>query len=102
MLRPGPQMRLNLPNFAAKVEYLNGARTLRITLRPGHKWSDGHPVTADDYAFWFDHVLMNEELTPVVEPRFKGARIEKHDAHSFSYHFPQPMPLSSRSEPLGG
>ena len=93
VLRPGPQMRLNLPNFAAKAEYLNGARTLRITLRPGHKWSDGHPVTADDYAFWFDHVLMNEELTPVVEPRFKGARIEKHDAHSFSYHFPQPMPL---------
>ena len=93
VLRPGPQMRLNLPNFAAKAEYLNGARTLRITLRPGHKWSDGHPVTADDYAFWFDHVLMNEELTPVVEPRFKGARIEKHDAHSFSYHFLQPMPL---------
>ena len=93
VLRPGPQMRLNLPNFAAKAEYRNGARTLRITLRPGHKWSDGHPVTADDYVFWFDHVLMNEELTPVVEPRFKGARIEKHDAHSFSYHFPQPMPL---------
>ncbi len=93
VLRPGPQMRLNLPNFAAKAEYLNGARTLRITLRPGHKWSDGHPVTADDYAFWFDHVLLNEELTPVVEPRFKGAHIEKHDAHSFSYHFPQPMPL---------
>ena len=93
VLRPGPQMRLNLPNFAAKAEYLNGARTLRITLRPGHKWSDGHPVTADDYVFWFNHVLMNEELTPVVEPRFKGARIEKHDAHSFSYHFPQPMPL---------
>ena len=93
VLRPGPQMRLNLSNFAAKAEYRNGARTLRIALRPGHKWSDGHPVTADDYVFWFDHVLMNEELTPVVEPRFKGARIEKHDAHSFSYHFPQPMPL---------
>lgn len=93
VLRPGPQMRLNLPNFAQQAEYRHGARTLRITLRPGHKWSDGHPVTADDYAFWFDHVLMNEELTPVVEPRFKGARIEKHDAHSFSYHFPQPMPL---------
>ena len=27
VLRPGPQMRLNLPNFAAKAEYLNGART---------------------------------------------------------------------------
>ena len=93
LLRPGPQMRLNLPNWAEKAEYSNGARTLYITLRPGHRWSDGHLLTADDYLFFFEHFLMNKDLTPVVEPRFKGARIEKHDAHSFSYHFPQPMPL---------
>jgi len=93
VLRPGPQMRSYLPNWAEKVEYENGGRTLKITLRPGHKWSDGQPLTSDDYVFWFDHFLMHKELTPVVEPRFKGARIEKHDAHSFSYHFPQPMPL---------
>jgi len=93
MLRPGPQMRLNLPNFAEKAEYRNGGKTLKITLRPGHRWSDGHPMTADDYLFWFENVLMNKELTPVVEPRFKGARIEKHGLYSFSYHFPHPMPL---------
>ncbi len=93
VLRPGPQMRLNLPNWAEKVEYRNGDRTLHVALRPGHKWSDGHPLSADDYRFWFEHVLMNKDLTPVVEPRFKGARFEKHDAHRFSYHFPQPMPL---------
>ncbi len=93
VLRPGPQMRLNLPNWAEKVEYRNGGRTLYVALRPGHRWSDGHPLTADDYQFWFEHVLMNKDLTPVVEPRFKGARFEKHDEHHFSYHFPQPMPL---------
>jgi peptide/nickel transport system substrate-binding protein len=93
VLRPGPQMRSYLPNWAEKAEYENGSRTLKITLRPGHKWSDGQPLTSDDYVFWFDHFLMNKDLTPVVEPRFKGARIEKHDAHSFSYHFPQPVPL---------
>ena len=92
-LRPGPQMRLNLPNFAEKVEYSDDAKSLRVFLRPGHKWSDGHPITADDYLFWFNHVLMNKELTPVVEARFKGARIEKHGDYSFSYHFPQSMPL---------
>ena len=93
VLRPGPQMRVNLPNWAEKAEYSNGAMTLRITLRPGHRWSDGHPLTADDYLFWFNHFLMNKKLTPVVEPRFKGASFEKHNAHSFSYHFPKPMPL---------
>ena len=92
-LRPGPQLQRTLPNFAAKAEYSNACRTLTITLRPGHKWSDGHPLTADDFLFWFEHVQMNKSLTPVVSPRFKGARIEKHGPHSFSYHFPQPMPL---------
>ena len=92
-LRPGPQLRLTLPNFAEKAEYSNSSKTLTITLRPGHKWSDGHPVTADDFAFWFDRVHMDKRLTPVVSPRFKGARIEKHGPHRFSYHFPQPMPL---------
>ena len=92
-LRPGPQLQKTLPNFAAKAEYSNGSQTLTITLRPGHKWSDGHPLTADDFLFWFEHVQMNKSLTPVVSPRYKGARIEKHGPHSFSYHFPQPMPL---------
>ena len=45
-LRPGPQLQLTLPNFAARVEYHNDAQTLTVFLRPGHKWSDGHPVTA--------------------------------------------------------
>lgn len=92
-LRPDPQMRLNLPNFAELAVYSDDSRTLTITLRKGHKWSDGHPATADDFVFWFEHVLMDKRLTPVVEPRFKDARIEKHDDYSFSYHFPDPKPL---------
>ena len=92
-LRPGPQLQLTLPNFAERYEYSNDSKTITIYLRPGHKWSDGHPLTADDFLFWFNHVQMNKNLTPVVSPRYKGARIEKHDPHSFSYHFPQPMPL---------
>ena len=92
-LRPGPQLQLTLPNFAERYAYSDSSKTITIFLRPGHKWSDGHPLSADDFKFWFDHVLMNKEMTPVVEPRFKGARFEKHDDHTFSYHFPQPMPL---------
>ena len=92
-LRPGPQLQLTLPNFAERYEYSNDAKTLTIFLRPGHKWSDGHPLTADDFVFWFEHIEMNKNMTPVNQPRFKGARIEKHDDYSFSYHFPQAMPL---------
>lgn len=92
-LRPGPQLRLTLPNFAEKAEYSNGSRTLTITLRPGHKWSDGHPITADDFVFWVDHVLLNKDLTPVVPPFYVGMRIEKHGPYRFSYHFDKPHPL---------
>lgn len=92
-LRVGPQLRLTLPNFAAGAEYSNGGRTLTIALRPGHRWSDGHAITSDDFAFWFNNVLMDKRLTPVVEPRFKGARMEVHDPYHFSYHFPEPQPL---------
>ena len=91
--RVGPQLRLTLPNFAKEAVYSNGARTLTIHLRPGHRWSDGHPITAADFAFWFEHVLMDKRLTPVVEPRFKDVRLEVHGPHSFSYHFPEPQPL---------
>ena len=92
-LRPDPQMRLYLPNFAERVAYSNNSRTLTVYLRKGHRWSDGHLATSNDFIFWFNHVLMDKRLTPVVEPRFKDAKIEKHDDLSFSYHFPEPKPL---------
>tara|TARA_B100001250_G_scaffold72458_1_gene58821 strand:+ start:13658 stop:15598 length:1941 start_codon:yes stop_codon:yes gene_type:complete len=92
-LRVGPALQLTLPNFARNVEYSNGSRTLTINLREGHRWSDGHLITSNDFEFWFKHVLMDKRLTPVVEARFKGAQIEVHNEYSFSYHFPDPQPL---------
>lgn len=38
-------------------------------LREGLRWSDGEPVTMDDFTFAVDDVLFNEELTPAF-PRF--------------------------------
>jgi peptide/nickel transport system substrate-binding protein len=91
--RVGPQLRLNLPNFAESTEFSDSSRTVTITLRKGLKWSDGHPLTAADFVFDLEHIEMNTDLTPVVLPLFKGARIEVHAPHKFSYHFPTPRPL---------
>ena len=55
-LRPGPTLKLTLPNFARRVEYSNGSKTLTIYLREGHRWSDGHLITSSDFEFWFNHV----------------------------------------------
>lgn len=91
--RVGPQLRLNLPNFAQSTEFSDSSRTVTITLRKGVKWSDGQPLTAADFVFDLEHIEMNTDLTPVVLPLFKGARIEVHAPYKFSYHFPTPRPL---------
>ena len=40
------------------------ARTYTLRLREGHRWSDGHPFTAEDFRFWWEDVANNEELSP--------------------------------------
>mgnify|MGYP003694652963 CR=1 FL=1 len=37
-----------------------------IRLRKGARWSDGAPFTADDIVFWYEDVVLNKDLTPVV------------------------------------
>ncbi|HEX2150743.1 MAG TPA: ABC transporter substrate-binding protein, partial [Stellaceae bacterium] len=56
-------------------------RVFTLHLRPGHKWSDGHPFTSEDFRYWFEDVAGNKELSmaglPVVlmphgdPPRFE-------------------------------
>ena len=91
--RVGPQLQLNLPNYAGSAEFSDGGRVLTIYLRPGVRWSDGHPLTADDFEFDLVHIENNNQLTPVVTPMLQGAWITKHGPHRFSYHFPEPQPL---------
>lgn len=62
-----------LPNFATKWEISEDNRTYTFWLRSGVKWSDGEPCTVDDILFWYQHVLLNKELTPVVPRDFKRA-----------------------------
>ena len=33
-------------------------------LRPGHKWSDGQPFTAEDFRYYFEDVANNPKLSP--------------------------------------
>ncbi|MEX1016318.1 MAG: ABC transporter substrate-binding protein [Phycisphaeraceae bacterium] len=93
LCRMGPQVRRALPNVARRIDFSDDGRTVTVHLRRGIRWSDGHPLTADDYQFWFEHVLMNDELTPVAGPPFENATFRKVDAHTFEYRFESPTPL---------
>ncbi|MDF1715919.1 MAG: ABC transporter substrate-binding protein [Antarcticimicrobium sp.] len=57
------------PDLLESFENENNRRfTLR--LRPGHKWSDGHPFTSADFAYWWDDVANNPALSPAGPPDF--------------------------------
>ena len=53
----GYDIRLELvPDLALAIDVVDG-RIFTIRLRPGHRWSDGHPFTAEDFRyFWKDMV----------------------------------------------
>ncbi|TCR80084.1 ABC transporter substrate-binding protein [Rhizobium sp. BK376] len=69
--------------------------TFRI--RPGHKWSDGKPFTADDFHYWWNDVILNKQLTPgggALELRPHGTlpRFEVIDPLTVRYSWDQPNP----------
>ncbi len=61
--------------IAEKMEKLDGGRKYRFTLRPW-KWSDGKPVTADDFVFAFHRTLDPATNSKLADLLFfvKGAR----------------------------
>jgi len=86
-----------LPNIAKGYDFSEDKKTLTLYLRKGMKWSDGHPFTADDYLFWYEDVLLNDELTPVKprawSPGGELMKMEKVDDYTIRLHFAQPYPV---------
>ncbi len=82
------------PNIAKGWEVKDGGKTTILHLRRGMKWSDGQAFTADDFVFWYKHILNNEEHTPTLPSYFtiNGERgsLEKIDDHTIALKFPQP------------
>src|SRR5262249_42206471 len=43
-------------------------RTFTLRLRGGHRWSDGHPFTTEDFRFFWEDIANNDELSPSGPP----------------------------------
>lgn len=43
-------------------------RIFTFRLRRGHRWSDGHPFTSEDFRYWWEDVAGNPELSPSGPP----------------------------------
>ncbi|MGB8941522.1 MAG: ABC transporter substrate-binding protein [Streptomyces sp.] len=57
LLNTDPITREPYPALATQIPSDHKATTWKFTLRPGAKWHDGKPVTADDVVFVFDRIL---------------------------------------------
>ena len=55
------------PDILEKYTVQEG-RIFTFYLRPGHRWSDGHPLTSDDFRYWWEDMANNPELSPSGPP----------------------------------
>jgi len=72
-------------------------RVYTLKLREGHKWSDGHPFTSEDFRYYWEDVANNEELSPSGPPRSLRVRnelpvVEIIDETTVRYSWSQPNP----------
>ncbi len=76
-----------LPNLAKEIESSDDMTTFTFYMRKGVKWSDGSPFTTEDVMFWYEDVLQNEELAPVIRkdyrPNDELLKIEALDEYTF-------------------
>jgi peptide/nickel transport system substrate-binding protein len=85
------------PDIAQAVD-VEGERVFTIHLRRGHKWSDGHPFTAEDFRYWFEDMVSNKKLYPSGLPEQmlvdgKPPAFEAIDPATVRYTWPKPNPM---------
>ena len=85
------------PALAEAWTFAADKRSVVFTLRDGLKWSDGHPLTADDVVFSYQDVYLNPKLPTSVQDGFKiGAKgalptIRKLDDRRVEFTLPEPF-----------
>ena len=84
-------------------------RVFTFKLRPGHRWSDGQPFTAEDFRYYWEDVANNKELSPAGPPRelMVGEELPKFEVVSatevrYSWSRPNPefLPRLAGASPL--
>jgi microcin C transport system substrate-binding protein len=90
-------------NLAKSIEIAPDHLSMTYQLRPEARFSDGHPVTADDFVFSFD-LISHPEYSPMYKQYFADIKgIVKLGEHSVRYEFKrrnQELPLITGEIPL--
>jgi peptide/nickel transport system substrate-binding protein len=83
-----------IPNVAKAWEISEDGKVITLYLRKGLKWSDGQPYTADDILFWWEDMVLNDELTPskpaIMKRKGELAQVKKVDDYTVQFVFAAP------------
>ena len=89
-------------NFDLKPDILESfeseeGRIFTLKIREGHKWSDGHPFTAEDFRYYFEDVASDPELSASGLPQVllsngKPPKFEVLDELTVRYTWDDPNP----------
>jgi ABC-type dipeptide/oligopeptide/nickel transport system permease component/ABC-type transport system substrate-binding protein len=95
LVRWSPQGYPIVPHLAAKWKSSSDLKVWDFTFRDGLRWSDGHPVTADDVLYWWQQEI--QHFDPGI-PRFMRVgghlgSVEKIDELTVRFRFPVPNAL---------
>ena len=83
-----------VPSLARDWKVSDDGKTTTIYLRKGAKWSDGKPLTADDFMFWYEDIYLNKNIVPTPFFEFqingKDGKMRKIDDYTVAFEFPDP------------
>ncbi len=73
-------------------------RIFTLHLRKGHRWSDGHPFTSDDFRYYWEDIANDPELAKGGPPKQllidgEAPTVEFIDAYTVRYSWSQPNPF---------
>ncbi|MFP6731990.1 MAG: ABC transporter substrate-binding protein [Alphaproteobacteria bacterium] len=88
---------LLVPDMLERVDIEEG-RIFTLTLRKGHKWSDGAPFTSEDFRYYWEDVVNNETISPFGVPKVllidgEAPRVEFIDEITVRYSWSNPNPF---------
>ncbi|MGQ9681453.1 MAG: ABC transporter substrate-binding protein [Anaerolineae bacterium] len=86
------------PNILENYEVSADQKEFTFYLRPGLKWSDGHPVTTADVKFAIEDILFDQEYTATIpswlraanDPRGEPLKLQVIDDFTYKVTFDKP------------
>jgi peptide/nickel transport system substrate-binding protein len=86
-----------MPSLAKDWAVSPDGKTITLYLRKGARWSDGTPLTADDFVFWYQDIYLNKQIVPTPFFEFqvngKDGIMRKIDDYTVAFDFPEPYPF---------